>query len=178
MWEDKDRGRFVGKSSNALKISLDPICLHTAQCPHCQGDSSESPRAPGRVLLAPQGCCFLSGNVDPPRPLGVLVHVIEIGGHDEVFGVVQASLVSVLLPAGVIALVGDVALTSTGLELPEVQPGLVVLQTTSVDLNIKAFPQKEEVCLQWPEPVVPAARGGSVTYPHCSASSSSPAAGC
>lgn len=131
MWEDKDRGRFVGKSSNALKISLDPICLHTAQCPHCQGDSSESPRAPGRVLLAPQGCCFLSGNVDPPRPLGVLVHVVQIGGHDEVFGVVQASLVSVLLPAGVIALVGDVALTSTGLELPEVQPGLVVLQTTS-----------------------------------------------
>lgn len=75
-------------------------------------------------------CCFLSGNVDPSWPLGVLLHVIQIGWHDEVFGVVQASFVGVLLPAGVIALVGDVAFTSTGLELPEVQPGLVVLQTT------------------------------------------------
>lgn len=75
-------------------------------------------------------CCFLSGNVDPSCPLGVLLHVIQIGWHDEVFWVVQASLVCVLLPAGVITLVGDVALTSTGLELPEVQPGLVVLQMT------------------------------------------------
>lgn len=51
-------------------------------------------------------------------------------------GVVQASLVSMLLPAGIVALVGDVALASTGLELPEVEPGLVVLreqvQTQSV----------------------------------------------
>ena len=44
------------------------------------------------------------------------------------FGVVQASLVGVLLPAGVVALVGDVALSSPRLKLPEVQPGLVVLK--------------------------------------------------
>lgn len=61
-------------------------------------------------------------------PLGVLLHVVQVGGHDEVFGVVQASLVSVLLPAGVVALVRDVALASPRLKLPEVQPGVVVLQ--------------------------------------------------
>lgn len=72
----------------------------------------------------------------PTRPLGVLVHVVQIGRHDEVFGVVQASLVSMLLPAGVVALVGDVALASTGLELPEVEPGLVVLGEEQVQTQI------------------------------------------
>ena len=75
-----------------------------------------------------QFCCLLVGGVYPPRPLGVLLHVVQVGRHDEVFGVVQASLVGVLLPAGVVALVGDVALSSPRLKLPEVQPGLVVLK--------------------------------------------------
>lgn len=54
--------------------------------------------------------------------------MVQVGGPDEVFGVVQASLVSVLLPSCIVALVRDVALASLGLELSEVQPGLVVLQ--------------------------------------------------
>lgn len=53
--------------------------------------------------------------------------MVQVGGRDEVLGVVQASLVGVLLPASVVALVRDVALASPGLELSEVQPGLVVL---------------------------------------------------
>ena len=44
------------------------------------------------------------------------------------FGVDEAVLVRVLLPARVVALVGDVALAAPRLELPEVQPRLVVLQ--------------------------------------------------
>lgn len=67
-------------------------------------------------------------------PLGVLLHVIQVGGHDEVFGVNQTVLVCVLLPACVVALVGDVALTSPRLELPEVQPCLIVLR-----LKTRAF---------------------------------------
>jgi len=45
-----------------------------------------------------------------------------------VFGVVEAALVRVLLPARVVALVGDVALAAARLELSEVQPRLVVLE--------------------------------------------------
>lgn len=60
-------------------------------------------------------------------PLGVLLHVIQVGGHDEMFGVNQTALIRVLLPARVVALVGDVALASPRLEVPEVQPRLVVL---------------------------------------------------
>lgn len=60
--------------------------------------------------------------------LGVLLHVVQIGGHDEMLGVNQTVLVCVLLPAGVVALVGDVALASPRLKLPEVQPGLIVLR--------------------------------------------------
>lgn len=62
-----------------------------------------------------------------PVPLGVLFHVVEVGSHDEVLGVNETVLVCVLLPACVVALVGDVALAAPGLELPEVQPGLVIL---------------------------------------------------
>lgn len=61
--------------------------------------------------------------------------MLQVGGHDEVFGVGQASVVSVLLPAGVVALVGDVALAPPSLELPEVQPGLVVLQEATVEAS-------------------------------------------
>lgn len=43
-------------------------------------------------------------------------------------GAVKASLVGELLPAGVVAAVGDVALALPGLQLPQVQPGAVVLQ--------------------------------------------------
>lgn len=63
----------------------------------------------------------------PSAPLGVLVHVVQVGRHDEVFGVNQAVLVGELLPASVVALVGDVALAPPRFELPEVQPGLIVL---------------------------------------------------
>lgn len=69
-----------------------------------------------------------NGFVDPQGLLGILIHVVQVGGHDKVFGVMQASFISVFLPAGVIALMGDVALASPCLKLPEVQPGLVVLQ--------------------------------------------------
>ena len=57
----------------------------------------------------------------------VLLHVIQVGRHDEVLGVVQASLVGVLLPARVVALVRDVALAPASLKLSKVQPGLIVL---------------------------------------------------
>lgn len=73
----------------------------------------------------------------PRRPLGVLLHVVQVGRHDEVLGVVQAPLVGVFLPAGVVALMRDVALASARLELPEVQPGMIVLQRTKTTLNIK-----------------------------------------
>lgn len=43
-------------------------------------------------------------------------------------GAVKASLVGELLPAGVVAVVGDVALALPGLQLPQVQPGAIVLQ--------------------------------------------------
>lgn len=61
------------------------------------------------------------------EPLGVLFHVIQVWSHDEVFGVNETVLVSVLLPAGVVALVGDVTLTSSCLKLSEVQPCLIIL---------------------------------------------------
>lgn len=64
----------------------------------------------------------------PSPPLGVLVHVVQVGRHDEVFGVNEAMLVGVLFPASVVALVGDVALAPPRFELPEVQPGLIVLR--------------------------------------------------
>ncbi|TNN83065.1 hypothetical protein EYF80_006672 [Liparis tanakae] len=51
----------------------------------------------------------------------------DVGSHDEVLRVNETVLVGVLLPACVIALVGDVALASPRLKLPEVQPCLVVL---------------------------------------------------
>lgn len=70
----------------------------------------------------------LSLALAPSAPLGVLVHVVQVGRHDEVFGVNQAVLVGELLPASVVALVGDVALAPPRFELPEVQPGLIVLR--------------------------------------------------
>lgn len=60
--------------------------------------------------------------------LGILLHVVQIGGHDEMFRVNQTVLVCVLLPPSVIALMGDVAFASPRLKLPEVQPGLIVLR--------------------------------------------------
>lgn len=76
-----------------------------------------------------------AGAFSLPWPLGVLLHVVQVGGHDEVFGVEQASVVSVLLPASVVALVRDVALGPPRLELPEVQPGLVVLQEATAQAS-------------------------------------------
>lgn len=49
--------------------------------------------------------------------LGVLLHVFQVGSHDEVLRIGKASFVSVFLPACVVALVGDVALTSPRLKL-------------------------------------------------------------
>lgn len=43
-------------------------------------------------------------------------------------GAVKASLVGEFLPAGVVAVVGDVALALPGLQLPQVQPGVEILQ--------------------------------------------------
>ena len=53
-----------------------------------------------------------------PEPLGVFFHVVQVGSHDEVFGVEEAVLVWVLLPARVVALVGDVAFASPRLKTP------------------------------------------------------------
>lgn len=62
-----------------------------------------------------------------PAPLGVLFHVVQVGSHDKMFRVNKTVLVRVLLPARVVALVGDIALASPRLKLPQVQPRLVVL---------------------------------------------------
>lgn len=51
-------------------------------------------------------------------------------GH-EVGGVRQRVLLGEGLPAAVVALVGDVTLAQLGLQLPQVQPGLVVLRNAS-----------------------------------------------
>ncbi len=75
-----------------------------------------------------------------PVPLGVLFHVVQVGSHDEVFGVNEAVLVCVLLPARVVALVCDVALASPRLKLPEVQPCLIVLRGRDVSFKINSVP--------------------------------------
>lgn len=67
---------------------------------------------------------------ESPAPLGVLLHVVQVGSHDKMFRVNKTVLVRVLLPARVVALVGDVALASPCLKLPQVQPRLVVLTKT------------------------------------------------
>lgn len=61
-------------------------------------------------------------------PLGALLHIVQVGRHDEVFWVDQAVLVCMLLPAHIITLVSDVTLATPCLKLPEVQPRLVVLR--------------------------------------------------
>lgn len=48
------------------------------------------------------------------------------------FRVNKTVLVRILLPARVVALVGDVALASPRLKLPQVQPRLVVLTKTDM----------------------------------------------
>jgi hypothetical protein len=62
------------------------------------------------------------------RPLGVLLHIVQVGCHDEVFRVDQAVLVCMLLPTPIITLVSDVTLATPCFKLPEVQPCLVVLR--------------------------------------------------
>ena len=57
-----------------------------------------------------------------------LQHAVVVGRHDEVLGRGQAAGIGVLLPPGVVALVGDVALAAPRLEPAQVQPRLVVLQ--------------------------------------------------
>lgn len=52
------------------------------------------------------------------------------------FGVKEAVLVCVLLPACVVALVGDVAFASPRLKLPEVQPCLIVLRETDMNRRL------------------------------------------
>ena len=71
-------------------------------------------------------------------PLEVLLHVVQVGGHDEVLRVGQVVLVGILLPACVVALVGDVALTTSRLKLSKVQPGLVVLETRGSRASVQA----------------------------------------
>lgn len=81
----------------------------------------------------------------PPRPLprledadalgqalhlAVVAGVLVVGGggrEHQVGGVGQGVLLGKLLPAVVVALVGDVALAQLGLQLAQVQPRLVVL---------------------------------------------------
>lgn len=74
----------------------------------------------------------------------------------------KASLVGELLPAGVVAVVGDVALALPGLQLPQVQPGAVVLQgATNTSLHT---PLPLPVSPTGAVPL-PAARGGSASCP-------------
>ena len=87
-------------------------------------------KSPCVTILVLSSCAAVS---PPPLPLGVLFHVVQVGSHDEVFGVQEAVLVCVLLPACVVALVGDVAFASPRLKLPEVQPRLVVLRERDMD---------------------------------------------
>lgn len=65
---------------------------------------------------------------DALLPLGPLIHVIQIGCHDEVLWINQVMPHGMLLPAGVITLVGYVALPSPRFKFPEIQPRLVVLE--------------------------------------------------
>lgn len=57
----------------------------------------------------------------------VFLHVIRVGSHDEVLGVLEVVFASVFFPARVVALVGDVTLSNARFELSQVKPRLIIL---------------------------------------------------
>lgn len=73
---------------------------------------------------------FSSSQVTDPLTEGLqllLLLSITVGAVGEVQRVLQTAELGVVLPAQVVALVGDVALSHPGLQVPQVQPHLEVL---------------------------------------------------
>lgn len=119
---------YSGTFGENLPISPTSLRFHGK---HLWREKPSAQKASGGGKKRPFKRSFVRNRsgLEVPGALGVLLHVVQVGGHDEMFGVKQTVLVCVHLPPGVVALVGDVAFTAPRLELPEVQPGLVVLRS-------------------------------------------------
>lgn len=64
---------------------------------------------------------------------------VAAGAVGEVQRVVEAAELGVMMPAQVIAFMGDVALVHPGLQVPEVEPHLIVLAEQNNKRQIKSF---------------------------------------
>lgn len=59
----------------------------------------------------------------------VFFHVIWIGSHNEVLGVLEVVLISVFFPACIIALMGNITLSNACFKFSEVKPSLIILRS-------------------------------------------------